>query len=155
MSPSRWTDGDAKLILNSSPWAKRVGETKVTIRWESARPIRLALARLNAKQMIDDNQSCYAVAVVGLTLSDDLQRPEATLKATGRRPLAASDVRIQDGIVLFLFPRSEEVAEPIVFRFPLGLKIGNAVEFQARIGAASIRQKFSLKSMSYMGTPEF
>jgi len=125
----------------------------VTVRWESARPVRLALARLQQKSAVDDG-AWYAIAVVGLEMPSQPPNAEASLKATGRKAFEAFGLKMREDGIVFLFPRSEEVEQPIVFRFPLGLKIGNTVEFETRIGSQVVKEKFCLRNMNYEGKPE-
>ena len=148
---TQWTNEDARQVLMSSPWAKPAGLSKAIVRWESARTVQLAKDKLTRNLASAVCSSCYAIAVVGIELPPGAAKPEAWLKATGRGAIGSSEVRIQDGAVVFLFPRSEEVEEPIVFRLPAGLKIGNNVVFNGMIGGHKVRTKFSLKSMRYRG----
>lgn len=146
---STWTDADAQRVLSASPWAKTVGQSKMTVRWESARPVRLALARLQKTALADN--SCYAIAVVGLEMPAQPPTLEASLKATGRKAIAAFGVKLREDRIVFQFPRLEEVQEPIVFRLPVGPKIGDTVEFETRIGSQLVKEKFCLRSMKYEG----
>ena len=151
---SGWTEQDARNILRESPWARPVGRSNVTARWETARPVRLALEILKVPRRGADCQTCYAIAVVGLPAAELGRNSEATLKATGRDAVAAYDVRVEGDTVVFLFPRDPGLSEPIVFRLPIGVKFGNDVQFRARIGERVVRQKFSIGSMSYQGKLE-
>jgi hypothetical protein len=150
---TQWTQQDAAQILNSSPWAKPDGRIKAVVRWDSARPVQLAIEKLNGKPTIADRQSHYAIAVVGLTVAAGSPKPEAYLRASGRNPIPSVETRILDNAITFFFPRTE-LLQPVVFRLPLGLKLGNDVEFAARIGALDVKKKFSLKSMTYLGKLE-
>ena len=148
---SQWTEEDAKQILSASPWAKTVGSPSIYARWESARPIRLALQRLGLLRPDEDCQQCYAVAVIGLPRTHGAQESVATLKAAGRMAIPAYEVKIYDNSIVFFFHRVPELSEPIVFRFPGGLKLGNTVHFQAQIGSRMVKQKFSLRIMTFEG----
>ena len=149
----QWTQQDAAQILNFSPWAKPDGRINAIVRWDSARPVRLAIEKVNGKPTITGDQSYCAIAVVGVAVAERSPKPEAYLKATGRNRIQSIETRILDNSVLFLFPRTE-LLEPIVVRFPLGLKLGNDVEFAARIGSVDVKQKFSLRGMTYLGKLE-
>jgi len=155
-TPTRqWTEEDARQILYDSPWAKGVSGSKARIRWESARPIRLALEKLNLIRPGDEDcQPCYAVAVVDMPKDSINASSQATLTATGRRAITASAIRIRDFGVLFIFPRDPELREPVCFRLPVGVTIGNDVEFAARIGTWTVKRKFRLRSMTYDGSLE-
>ena len=150
---SQWTQQDATRILNASPWAKPDGRIKAIVRWDSARPVQLAIEKLNGKPTIADRQSYYAIAVVGLMVAERSPKPEAYLRATGRKSIPSVETRILDNAIFFFFPRAE-LLQPIVFRLPLGLKLGNDVEFAARIGALDVKKKFFLSSMTYLGKLE-
>src|ERR1035438_3295533 len=119
---SQWTQQDATRILNASPWAKADGRTKAVVRWDSARPVQLAIEKLNGKPAIVDHASSYVIAVVGLTAPDRSQMPEAYLTATGRNRIPSVETRMLDDTIYFFFPRIE-LLQPIVFRLPLGVKI--------------------------------
>src|ERR1035437_10494452 len=54
---SQWTQQDAPRILNASPWAKPDGRTKAIVRWDSARPVQLAIEKLNGKPAIGGHAS--------------------------------------------------------------------------------------------------
>jgi hypothetical protein len=146
---SQWTQQDATRVLNASPWAKLDGRTKALVRWDSARPVQLAIEKLNGKPPIGDHASSYVIAVVGLTVPERSQKPEACLTPTGRKRISSVETTILDNAVYFSFPRTE-LLQPIVFRLPLGVKLGNDIEFAARIGAVDVKTKFSLRSMTYL-----
>lgn len=148
---SQWTEEDAKQILSASPWTKTLSNPSIDTRWESARPIRLALQRLGLLKPDEDCQQCYAVSVIGLPATLSAQKPVATLRATGRMAIPAYEVKIHDNSIVFFFRRIPELREPIVFRFPGGLKLGNTVHFQAQIGSRMVKQKFSLRIMIFEG----
>ena len=150
---SQWTQQDATRILNASPWAKPDGRTKAIVRWDSARPVQLAIERLNGKPAIGDHASSYVIAVVGLTVPERSQKPEAYLTATGRNRIPSVETTILDNAIYFFFPRTE-LLQPIVFRLPLGVKFGNDIEFAGRIGAVDVKTKLSLRSMTYLGKLE-
>ena len=148
---SQWTEADARRVLSDSPWAKPVQHSPVTVRWESARPVRLALTRLNQTPGITPEGSSYEIAVMGLKTPAEGSAAEASLKATGRKALAAFGLKLREDGVVYLFPRAEDVQQPVVLRFPVGPKIGETVEFEVQIGRQVIRQKFCLHGMKYDG----
>ncbi len=148
----QWTQQDATQMLNSSPWAKPDSRIKAIVRWDSARPVQLAIEKLHGKPTIADHQSCYAIAVVGLTSGERSAKAAAYLRPTGRNKIPSVETKILDNAIVFFFPRAEPL-QPVVFRLP-GLKLGNDVEFAARIGALDVKKKFSLRSMTYLGRLE-
>lgn len=150
---SEWTMADAQRLLGASPWSKAIDQSKIVVRWESASPVRLALTQLN-KRVETDDDPCYAIAVIGLETPSEPPRWEASLRATGRKAIAAVRVRMRDDGLVFVFPRDPELQQPVVFRMPFDLKLGNTVEFEARIGNQVVKQKFSLRCMTYTGRLE-
>jgi hypothetical protein len=151
---SQWTEENARQILLASPWAKSIPGSGLTVRWESARPIRLALEKLKAKALEFDYQTCYAIAVAGVAATEVTPANHATLKAHGRDAITSFAVRIQDRVMYFLFPRSEELREPVVFRLPVGIRFRNDVEFETSIDGRKIKLKFCLNTMAYRGKLE-
>ncbi|MCS6954073.1 MAG: hypothetical protein RMK57_16925 [Bryobacterales bacterium] len=139
----------------------------VTIRWQTALPVRQALVRARfgseaatspeAQQMLSAEQQTYIIAVGGLPpmllrgAEPDKLKTEAVLKVKGRQPLRAQDVRFsreQDRLTLFLvFPRTQ----PDGYTIRLEDK---EVEFSLRLAAADIKRKFKLKEMLYDGRLE-
>jgi hypothetical protein len=115
--------------------------------------VQLAIERLNGKPAIWDHASSYVIAVIGLTVPERSQKPEAYLTATGRNRIPSVETTILDNAIYFFFPRTE-LLQPIVFRLPLGVKLGNGVEFAVSIGALDVKTKFSLSSMTYVGKLE-
>lgn len=144
---SEWSAETAHRILSNSPWARPVKGQSITVRWESAAPVRLAIERLHQKPLVADYESCLVLALVGLrTASDGL--PQAWLKTTGREAVRAFKIEKQaDAIVLFFDSRA--VFAPTVFRLPFGVKAGNSIEFIAHIDGQTIRERFPLGKMSY------
>jgi len=148
---SRWTEADARQVITESPWAKTGGRTKITVRWESARIVEFALQKLGVASIGSHESACYAIAVEGLPADPGAPQAAAFLKANGRAAIEARDVRMERGRVVYLFPRTAELSEPVVFRFPFGVKLGNDVEFRVRSGGTILTRTFSLRAMTYLG----
>jgi hypothetical protein len=55
---------------------------------------------------------------------------------------------------VFVFPRRPDVREPVAFRLPVGLTLGNHVEFETRLGGRVLKQGFALRTMTYDGRLE-
>lgn len=139
----------------------------VIIRWQTALPVRQALARARfgaeaatspeAAQMLAAEQRTYVIGVAGLPpmflrgAEPEKLKAAAVLKVKGHEPLHAADVRFsrQDNrITLFLvFPRTEPGG--YVIRLDDG-----EVEFALRLAGGDIRRKFKLKDMVYEGKLE-
>ena len=148
---SRWTEADARQILCASPWAKTNHGSKAIVRWESARSVQLALEKLNFHRSEADYRSHYAVSIVGVPLATRIPKLEARLKAAGRNSVPSVNSEVEDNMIIFYFNRVPALQQPVVFRLPGGLNIGNIIEFQGRIGDKTVKQVFSLRSMTLDG----
>src|SRR5579872_5326880 len=78
--PAQWTDDDVRKILADSPWSApaklyqsldsasgRPKAAPVTIQWQSALPVRLALAKKDGSPADPAPLEEYVVVVAGLT----------------------------------------------------------------------------------------
>jgi len=130
---------------------------KLTLRWESALPIREAELKTkdnNAPTLEDENH--YAIAVYGIPITmlksdfksqaDDCKK-KSSLKRDGKKDIKPSSVQVlrrEDGpVVLFLFPRKDEITAD-----------DRRVEFDAEINHLSLTQSFYIEDMSYQGKTE-
>jgi hypothetical protein len=124
----------------------------VTIRWESALPVRAAELKAGVMGAPDLDGGDYAIAVydaVGLNadqkgLPAELKRL-AVLKRDGKKDLKPSSVKVlplEGGLamVVYLFPRSDEIT-----------KADKRVEFVAQIGRLSLAHYFYMKTMEFQG----
>lgn len=134
---------------------------KLTLRWESALPVREAELKArdeNAPTLEDENH--YAIAVYGIPASlanGDLKslaeecKKKATLSRDGKKDLKPSSVQVlrrEDGpVILFLFLKPKSAKEAIS-------KEDRRVEFDAQIRRFSISQAFYLDDMTYQGKTE-
>jgi len=125
----------------------------LTLRWESALPVREAelKARETNAPTVDDSH--YAIAVYGVpgrmvsggaqALSNDLKK-EAAIKREGKKDLKPSSVEIlqrDDGpVIIYSFPRSTEITPS-----------DNKLEFRAQIGSLKFTQAFILDEMVFQG----
>lgn len=125
----------------------------MTLRWESALPMREA--ELKARDVdaptVDENH--YAIAVRGVprnmlksdtrAMEGDLKK-QAALKRDGKKDLKPSSVQIlqrDDGpIIVYLFPRSTEISTS-----------DRRVEFDAQIGRLKFAEPFFTEDMVYDG----
>ncbi len=128
----------------------------LTLRWESALPMRAAQLKsgdVNAPTIDDDH---YAIAVYGLPdhlLGSDPQtfierlRPEGSLKREGKKTIAASEVKLlprdNGSVVVFYFPRKIEISA----------KDGE-IEFAGHVGLIEFTQSFTLGDMTFAGKLE-
>jgi|SRR5579872_7008644 len=122
----------------------------LTVRWESASPVRQALLKLGAP--VPAAGEYYTIALAGLpeqiaALSSEDFKRRTSIKLKDKRQISPEDVRIllRDGqpVVLLLFCRSQEIAPA-----------DKEVEFSAQFGIFELRQKFALKQMTFEGKLE-
>ena len=137
----------------------------VLVAWQSALPVRQALAKLKygaeaatsaeAKTLLDAEQQFYIIRVSGLPgyiQPHDDQAKQAIVKLSmlntkGKEPLAAMDVQFapdkQSVDAYFIFPRMTP--------FTLDEK---EVEFVTKAGPIGVKYKFNLKNMVFNGKLE-
>jgi len=129
---------------------------KLTLRWESAMPVRSAelKAHDNDAPVIDDKH--YAIAVYGVpnryligekkTLEGQL-RKEATLRRDGKKDIKPSSVDVIDKpdgpVVVYEFSTSNEIT-----------KDDHRVEFNAKMGRLQLDQSFFPDDMVWQGKRE-
>jgi hypothetical protein len=134
---------------------------QLTLRWESALPVREAELKArdeNAPTLEDENH--YAIAVYGIPANmanGDLKalaeqcKKKATLSRDGKKDLKPSSVQVlrrENGpVVLFLFLKPKNAKEAIA-------KDDRRVEFDAQIQRYSISQAFYLDDMTFQGKTE-
>jgi hypothetical protein len=128
----------------------------VTLRWESAMPVRTAELKVhdNDAPTLDNNH--YAIAVYGIPdsflngdtkkLADQL-KGKASIKRDGKKDFKPSSVEVlerPDGlVVVYLFPMSNEIT-----------KGDRRVEFDADIGRLELTQSFFTEEMVWQGKLE-
>ena len=140
---------------NDNPAPASDTAPSLTLRWESALPIReaeLKAREINAP-VVDEGH--YAISVYGIPsyLAKDPQhfgdhlKDQASIKRERQKDLKPSHVDVlqrDDGVVIvFLFPRTKEITEK-----------NSQVEFDALIGPYQITQSFHVDQMIYQGKPE-
>jgi hypothetical protein len=125
----------------------------LTLRWESATPIREAELRARDVDAPTVDENHYAIAVIGVPrnmikadtrgMEADLKK-QAVLKRDGKKDIKPSSVEIlqrDDGpVVVFFFSRSTEIS-----------KSDRRVEFDAEIGRLKFAEPFYLEDMIYDG----
>jgi hypothetical protein len=129
---------------------------KLTLRWESAMPVRTAELKVHDNNAPDVDESHYAIAVYGIPdrmIEGDLQklgdqlRNEASLKRDGKNDLKPSSVKVFEmaagRVVLYLFPMSNEIT-----------RADHRVEFTAKIGRLDLDQSFLPENMVWQGKLE-
>jgi hypothetical protein len=126
---------------------------KLTLRWESAMPVREAELRERDVDAPTVDENHYAIAVVGVprnmiqadtrAMEADLKK-QAVLKRDGKKDFKPSSVEIlqrDDGpVIVFFFSRSTEISTS-----------DRRVEFDAQIGRLKFGQAFFTEDMVYDG----
>ena len=125
----------------------------LTLRWESALPVREAELKDRDVDAPTVDENHYAIAVVGVPrnlLQADIHamegelKKQAALKRDGKKDFKPSSVQIlqrDDGpVIVYLFPRSTEIT-----------KSDRRVEFDAQIGRLKFAEPFYIEDMVYDG----
>ncbi|MEI9899580.1 MAG: hypothetical protein WDN31_04920 [Hyphomicrobium sp.] len=129
----------------------------MTLRWESALPVREAELKGGVTDAPDVDEADYVLAVYGLPKwvvsgnPDDvalaLKKEGGILRREGKKDVKATRVRVLDRdsgpIVVYIFPRSKEIT-----------RNDGEVEFTAKIGQLRVTQFFALADMFYQGKLE-
>jgi len=144
---------DDKRIDSTLP--KRQG-IRLTLRWESALPIRVAEIRAHESSPPTLSDDGYSIAVYGIPATyvngdpASLGKPLkslASLKREGKQDVKPSSVEV--------FELEDSVA--VVYQFPLSAEIGkrdSIIEFTAMIGRLQVSQHFNLSEMLFHGKLE-
>jgi len=138
----------------------------LVVRWQSALPVKQALARLRhgeeaatsamAAELLARVEPAYLVSVSGLPrrllpIDPEKQRLQAQLRLKGRPSIDAYGVRLSDerqGCRLtFLFPRGKDAGHEITLA-------DGQVRFHLNLGAVSLQRDFKLADMVYGGKLE-
>jgi hypothetical protein len=129
---------------------------KVTLRWESAMPVRTAELKIhdNDAPTLDDTH--YAIAVYGIPdryLSGDTRKladqlkGKASIKRDGKKDFKPSSVEVLERpngpVVVYTFPMTNEIT-----------KQDHRVEFDADIGQLQLTQSFFTDEMVWQGKLE-
>jgi hypothetical protein len=134
-----------------------VHSVMLTVRWQSALPVRQAIARRkygaeattspDAKKLLDDN-SAYLIAISGLPPTYTPQLKAAILSETSLSS-KGKDLRPSD----VLLPPSGKFADTIfVFQKTTPFTADDKdVEFSTKFGALNIKCKFRLKDLLFSG----
>lgn len=128
----------------------------LTLRWESALPVRLAELKSHELDPPTLEGDGYRVAVYGIPNANIKGEPSqlggplkktAVLKRDGKKDVKPVSVEVfpsADGlVVVYLFPASAEITKKDV-----------RVEFDAQIGRIVLTQAFDLTAMEFMGRLE-
>jgi hypothetical protein len=162
VTDGRWDGGVGPPPDDSGP------KLPVTIRWDTALPVREALMRSrsgdhlssseNAKHSLNNSlnepEKDYIITVIGLLTNDQARDRErvrkelmgaAKLIRTGKAPLRPENVELDAsaGAIEVFFSRTD----------PIRLT-DKEVTFQMQFGSISVQKNFRLKAMTYKGKLE-
>jgi hypothetical protein len=129
---------------------------KVTLRWESAMPVRTAELKVHDNDAPTLDNSHYAIAVYGIPdsflkgdtkkLADQL-KGKASIKRDGRKDFKPSSVEVIErpggAVVVYMFPMTIEIS-----------KGDRRLEFDADIGRLELTQSFFTEEMVWQGKLE-
>ncbi|MBZ5635918.1 MAG: hypothetical protein LAO55_22545 [Acidobacteriia bacterium] len=129
------------------------GPPTLTLRWESALPVREAELKERDVDAPTVDENHYAIAVIGVpgnmlkaetrALEGELKK-QAALKRDGKKDFKPSSVQIlqrDDGpVIVYFFARSTEIS-----------KSDRRVEFEAQIGRLKFSEPFYIEDMVYDG----
>ena len=129
---------------------------KLTLRWESAMPVRTAELKAHEKDEPTLDEGQYAITVYGVPsrmlngefdkLGDQFKK-QAALKRDGKKDLKPSRVQVVDGadgpVITYFFPMTAEIT-----------KQDHRVEFDATIERLELTQSFFPEDMVWQGKLE-
>jgi hypothetical protein len=129
---------------------------KLTLRWESALPVRSAELKAHGDDAPTIDDKHYAIAVYGIPdrmlvgerkkLADELKK-SASIKRDGKKDFKPSSVELIDRpegpVVVYLFPTTTEIS-----------KQDRRLEFDADIGRLELTQSFFTEEMVWQGKLE-
>ena len=149
--PGGGRSSDPDVGGNREP-GDRTASSPVTVRWESARPVREAQLKLQ-QESVGADEPYYAITVSGLPSRIANRDPQelrsqllsdSSLKLKGKKKIALADVKLltrdDNAVLLLLFPRSQEITTG-----------DKEVEFSTRVARMEIKQKFALEEMTFDG----
>jgi len=124
----------------------------VTVRWESALPVREAQLKLH-QEVVGADEPYYAIAILGLPSRIANRDPQELksrmlsdtyLKPKGKKKIELADVKVltrdDNPVLLLLFPKSQEITAA-----------EKEVEFSTHVARMEIKQKFPLEDMTFDG----
>jgi hypothetical protein len=157
-SDGRWDGGIAR-----NTGVGEVPSLPITVRWDSALPVRAALSRSKderAAAAAERAAKDYVITVIGLVPADNPVSAEhpandpaqiqgflvnSKLEPRGQRPIAPEDAAIDSatGAVHLFFPRTHAIT-----------LTDKELTFVTRFGSVTVQKRFRLKDMMYKGQLE-
>jgi len=147
---TRGVDGEVGAGTREPSAPAATVSTPVTVRWESALPVRQAEIKLTQDPQ-PAGEPVYVIAVLGLPREIGMYSPEdfrsrAFLRIKGKKKIPADGVKIvmpdDKPVVLLFFPKTTEITTDT-----------KEVEITLS-GVLDLRQKFAPKEMVYLGDLE-
>ena len=161
----RWDGGVGRVQRNGPP------TLIVTVRWDSALPVRQALERSHSALSFtkEQLQRDYIIGVLGLVPANRYNRPQLN-QSSGDGIDVRNPEEMLEGVMHYsrLYPRNEPPIQPedvkldnstgtLLLFFPRSRPIAPSVKevlFETRFGSMSVTGRFRLKDMMYGGTLE-
>jgi hypothetical protein len=147
--PKGATDGHWDGGVAKNTGRGQVPTLAVLVRWDSAAPVRQALA-MSHENAPGESSRDYVIAVLGLVSAGKDQPLEglmshSSLKVPGKAPITADDAKFdgKTGAVHLYFPRSSAITAS-----------DKDVVFTTRFGSLAVVKKFHLAEMVYHGRLE-
>lgn len=150
--PGGGRPSDPDMGGDREPGDRNEAPAAVTVRWESALPVREAQLKLR-QESVGADEPYYAIAVSGLPSRIANRDPQELrsrllsdtyLKPKGRKKIALADVKLltrdDNAVLLLLFPKTQEIVAG-----------DKEVEFSTRVAHMEIKQKFPLEDMTFDG----
>lgn len=143
---------DPEMGGDREPGDRSATASVVTVRWESALPVREAQLKLQ-QESVGADEPYYAITISGLPSRIANRDPQelrsrllsdSYLKLKGKKKIALADVKLltrdDNAVLLLLFPKSQEITAG-----------DKEVEFSTRVARMEIKQKFPLEDMTFDG----
>jgi hypothetical protein len=150
--PGGGRSSDPDMGGDREPGDRTEAPSVVTVRWESALPVREAQLKLH-QESVGADEPYYAIAVSGLPSRIANRDPQelrsrllsdSYLKLKGKKKIALADVKMltrdDNAVLLLLFPKTQEITAG-----------DKEVEFSTRVARMEIKQKFPLEDMIFNG----
>ena len=143
---------DPDMGGDREPVDRNTAPSAVTVRWESAQPVREAQLKLR-QESVGADEPYYAITISGLPSRIANRDPQelrsrllsdSYLKLKGKKKISLADVKLltrdDNAVLLLLFPKSQEITAS-----------DKEVEFSTRVSRMEIKQKFPLEDMAFDG----
>ena len=162
----RWDGGVGRLDRTGPP------TLNVTVRWDSALPVRLAAKRehTEARYAPDQLRKNYIITIVGLVPAGRYGQPQLNSRSGDDGVDVRNPEEMLEGVMRYsrLFPRGKSAIRPddakldsatghlhLFFPRTEGIALSDKeVTFETRFGSLSVVKRFRLKDMVYQGQLE-